>query len=69
MLARLWLQGADRLGQMIRFNWEDGKVLITAPITTSMTGYLPWILLANGLPKGLYPCHEVLVLLVDLKTV
>jgi hypothetical protein len=53
---------------MIRFNWEDGEVLITAPITTSMTGYLPWILLANGLPKGLYPCHEVLVLLVDFKT-
>jgi hypothetical protein len=54
---------------MMRFNWEDGEVLITAPITTSMTGYLPRILLANGLPKGLYPCHEVLVLLVDFKTV
>jgi hypothetical protein len=68
-LACPWLQGAHRLGQMVRFDREDGEVLITASITTSMTGHLPGILLANGLPKGLDPCHEVLVLLVDLKIV
>jgi hypothetical protein len=68
-LACPWLQGLYRLGQMVRFDREDGEVLITASITTSMTGHLPGILLAHSLPKGLDPCHEVLVLLVDLKIV
>jgi hypothetical protein len=52
---------------VIRLDGKHGKLLVTAPITTSMTGDLRWVALENDLPEGVNACHQALVLLVGVR--
>src|SRR4030095_8831611 len=53
-LPRLWRQRHDCLREMMCFDGKYRELLVTAPITASMTGNLRWVTLANGLPKGVH---------------
>src|SRR5215813_13422733 len=65
-LPRLWRQRSDCLCEVMRLDGKDRELLITAPITASMTGDLRWVTLPNGLPKGVNACLQALVLLVGV---
>jgi hypothetical protein len=67
VLPRLWGKCSDRLHKVVCFDGKHRKLLVTAPVTTSMTGDLRWVTLANGLPKGVNACHQALVLLVGVR--
>jgi hypothetical protein len=49
---------------MMCFDGKYRELLVTAPITASMTGNLRWVTLANGLPKGVHTRLQALVLLI-----
>src|SRR5262249_26851354 len=51
-LRRLWRQCDDRQREMMRLDGKYRELLVTAPVTASMTGDLRWVTLPNGLPKG-----------------
>src|SRR5215471_13722524 len=51
----------------MRLDGKHRKLLVTAPVTARMAGDLRWVLLADGLPKGVNACHQALVLLVGVR--
>jgi len=67
VLPRLWGKRCDCLRKVMRLDGKHGELLVTAPITASMTGDLRWVALANGLPEGVNACHQAPVLLVGVR--
>jgi hypothetical protein len=65
-LLRLWCERSDRLREVMRLHGKYRKLLVTAPVTTSMTGELCWVTLTNALTKGVHTRLQVLVLLVGV---
>jgi hypothetical protein len=65
-LPRLWRQRRDCLCEVMRLNGKYRELLVTAPVTASMTGDLRWVTLPNGLPEGVNACLQALVLLVGV---
>jgi hypothetical protein len=65
-LLRLWRQRSDRLRQVMHLHRKYRKLLVTAPVTASMTGDLRWVTLTNGLPKDVHARLQALVLLVGV---
>src|SRR5712691_4140048 len=65
-LLRLWRQLSDCLREVMRLDGKDRELLVTAPVTASMTGDLRWVTLPNGLPKGVNAGLQALVVFVGV---
>jgi hypothetical protein len=65
-LPCLWRQRHDCLREMLRLDGKYRELLVTAPVTASMTGDLRWVTLPDGLPKGVNARLQVLILLVGV---
>jgi hypothetical protein len=65
-LARLGSKRSYSPDQVMHLHGEDSELLVTAAITASMAGDLPGIALANGLPKRLYPRHQLAVCVIGV---
>jgi hypothetical protein len=51
---------------MMRLDGKYRELLVTAPVTASVTGELRWVTLANGLSKGIHTPLQALILLVGV---
>jgi hypothetical protein len=66
LLTHLWSQLRNSLREMMRFDGEDSKLLITAPVAADMTGNPSRVALLNGLGKRLDPGDKLLVGMIRL---